>query len=351
MNRLESLAGTSTGAAYKYRADGMRVNKVEGYTLAWVWNEDHKSGYYDENWDTNQPTTRYFYDGQMAVEEDFTREIEEDVCVDVTKYGIGARGIDLIAKDPYNAAESQYFPIYDGSRFTSFISLRRDLRHGNSVALLARDGGGFAVTNRRAYDAWGNVRQGYTTGEPKQRYCANLGHVQDDESGLQYMRARYYEPWTGRFVSPDPDLNGPTLFSYCKNDPVNKVDESGKNDDANAVIGILLAVGFLLQKLVDLSIKYLTPWLITVGVIMYTLDATSSLPIEWKAGAFMGNSLFNILCNKTVNSAIVGLEKMFAKMMVEAGPVSCNVLARALSNAGAYFIALGVYTLLIGIDA
>gem|GEM_PF-6689855 len=34
-------------------------------------------------------------------------------------------------------------------------------------------------------------------------YCANLGHKQDDESGLIYIRARYYEPGSGRFISQD----------------------------------------------------------------------------------------------------------------------------------------------------
>lgn len=42
---------------------------------------------------------------------------------------------------------------------------------------------------------------GSTTGGSNQRYCANLERVQDDESGLVYMRARYYEPESGRFIS------------------------------------------------------------------------------------------------------------------------------------------------------
>jgi hypothetical protein len=42
------------------------------------------------------------------------------------------------------------------------------------------------VGNERSYDVWGGVRSGAATGGPKGRYCANLGHVQDDESGLIY---------------------------------------------------------------------------------------------------------------------------------------------------------------------
>jgi RHS repeat-associated protein len=72
------------------------------------------------------------------------------------------------------------------------------------------------------------VRSGASSGYPNTRYCANLGHKQDDESGLIYMRARYYEPWTGRFVSEDPARDGINWFVYCGNNAVHRVDDSGR---------------------------------------------------------------------------------------------------------------------------
>src|SRR5471030_1398463 len=57
-----------------------------------------------------------------------------------------------------------------------------------------------------------NIRIGAQTGDPRGLYCASLGHKQDDESGLIYMRARYYEPITGRFISSDPDMQHSNLF-------------------------------------------------------------------------------------------------------------------------------------------
>jgi RHS repeat-associated protein len=134
----------------------------------------------------------------------------------------------------FSGSGSELLPIYDG--------------HGNNVGLVSRDPqipGGFVVTNRRAYDAWGLVRQGAAAAEPWQRYCGNLGHVQDDKSGLIYMRARYYEPWSGRFVSEDPARDGLNWYSYCKNDPVNSSDASGK---FAITLGLALAgfiIGFL----------------------------------------------------------------------------------------------------------
>lgn len=45
-----------------------------------------------------------------------------------------------------------------------------------------------------------------------------------------YYRARYYNPSTGRFMSPDPiGFNGgdTNLYRYCGNNPVNCIDPDG----------------------------------------------------------------------------------------------------------------------------
>jgi RHS repeat-associated protein len=74
------------------------------------------------------------------------------------------------------------------------------------VSTLSYSGSSASLSNQRAFDAWGNIRNSDTSGDPKGRYCASLGHKADDESGLTYMRARYYDPGCGRFVSEDPSL-------------------------------------------------------------------------------------------------------------------------------------------------
>lgn len=47
--------------------------------------------------------------------------------------------------------------------------------------------------------------------------------------GLYYMRARWYDPEIGRFLSEDPIGvgGGLNLYAFGKNDPINKVDPSG----------------------------------------------------------------------------------------------------------------------------
>jgi RHS repeat-associated protein len=57
------------------------------------------------------------------------------------------------------------------------------------------------------------------------------GQERDDETGLYAIGARYYAAWLGRWVSTDPAgfADGPNLYLYCRNNPVNLVDPSGTN--------------------------------------------------------------------------------------------------------------------------
>ena len=104
-----------------------------------------------------------------------------------------------------------------------------------------------AVDGKRKLDVYGVDRGKTGTLKSNQGFVGNLGHQTDDSTGLVYMRARYYDPNTGRFVSQDPALNGQNWFCYCGNDPVNKVDPAGHQprytDYGFWVIGIGLAVG------------------------------------------------------------------------------------------------------------
>ena len=60
------------------------------------------------------------------------------------------------------------------------------------------------------------------------------GYYLDDETGLYYLNARYYDPEIGRFISPDgteylePEtINGLNLYAYCGNNPVMYMDPAG----------------------------------------------------------------------------------------------------------------------------
>lgn len=152
--------------------------------------------------------------------------VEEDSAGTVTRNFVGARGIEAIATTQ-NSVTNTAYPLYD--------------THGNMTATLSLTGNGtgWNIANERSYDVWGGVRSGAATGGPKGRYVANLGHVQDDESGLIYMRARYYEPESGRFVSEDFVGSGSNWYAYCGNDPVNFADPTGGERETIEIGGLI----------------------------------------------------------------------------------------------------------------
>jgi RHS repeat-associated protein len=58
------------------------------------------------------------------------------------------------------------------------------------------------------------------------------GQQYDQGARLYYMRARYYDPQLGRFLSEDPIgvVGGLNLYAYAGNDPVNLWDPSGTSE-------------------------------------------------------------------------------------------------------------------------
>jgi len=51
------------------------------------------------------------------------------------------------------------------------------------------------------------------------------GQYTDTETGQQYLRARYYDPTTGQFLTRDPAVRvSQDPYGYAANDPVNNTD-------------------------------------------------------------------------------------------------------------------------------
>ncbi len=59
------------------------------------------------------------------------------------------------------------------------------------------------------------------------------GQQYDQTTGLYYMRARFYDPSLGRFLSEDPAglAGGTNLYAYAGNDPINGSDPTGLSPD------------------------------------------------------------------------------------------------------------------------
>ncbi len=82
-----------------------------------------------------------------------------------------------------------------------------------------------SISKTYAYDAFGVELSPVSSDANPFRYCSEYF---DAESGDYYLRARYYAPGLGRFLSEDPLRDGDNWYVYCNNNPVRYVDPSGE---------------------------------------------------------------------------------------------------------------------------
>lgn len=154
--------------------------------------------------------------------------------------------------------------------------------HGGNIRLLTDATG--AVTDTFDYGPFGTLES--RTGTTPLPY-GYRGQRYDESTGLYYLHARYYDPVSARFLSPDPHpgvLRRPASFNrylYANGDPVNMWDPNGQ-------MGLAVAVGgFPVQAtLAGISVPSLVGVLATVyvlllisGVVGPALVSTSGLTI------------------------------------------------------------------------
>ena len=169
-NELTSIGGV---ASYAYNGEGLRVSKTVGSTTThFVWNE-------------SEPVPQLLAAGETYY-----------------VYGPNEEPIEQISGNT--------------------ASIRHQDQQGSTRLLTDPSG---AVVGRYNYDAWGNVTSHTGEATTSLRYD---GQYTDSESGYQYLRARYYDPATGQFLTQDPAFAATlSRYVYAGNDPVDGVDPSG----------------------------------------------------------------------------------------------------------------------------
>ena len=128
----------------------------------------------------------------------------------------------------YDAQNRPAVVVYNGVPYAYVKSLQGDI-----VAILDENGN---TVVSYGYDAWGAPL--WCTGElaetlGKVQPFRYRGYVFDEETGLYYLRSRYYNPGWGRFVNADVligagKLLSHNLFAYCDNVPVSFSDKHGQ---------------------------------------------------------------------------------------------------------------------------
>ncbi|MBX3423652.1 MAG: VCBS repeat-containing protein [Pirellulaceae bacterium] len=131
-----------------------------------------------------------------------------------------------------------------GARISLLIGAQPMIVHGDhlgSTRLLSNSNG--QITDRISYTGFGDVlvRNGVTPLE-----WLYTGESRDNSSGMYFLRARHYDPATGRFISQDPFAgfqNDPLSlhrYVYAHLNPISNRDPSGENTLIEALQGIQL---------------------------------------------------------------------------------------------------------------
>ena len=195
LNQLIGFTDGETVASYAYNVDGLRIKKtVDDKTIHHVW------------------------DGSQQIIADVVdNEFYEANCY--------LRGTNLVATYNYQNGVKSGYTYYTQNA------------HGDVVNLTDETG---AVTKSYTYDAFGVEQNIDDADDNAFRYC---GEYYDSESGTIYLRARYYDPAIGRFISRDSVTGENTdplslnLYTYCHNNPIIGIDPSGH------IFNILIGAG------------------------------------------------------------------------------------------------------------
>lgn len=172
-NRLANYNSGSNEASYTYNANNLRTSKT-----------------------VNREKTNFVWNGQNLAAENKT-DITNTYTYDMT-------GVHIANQ---NGTVTSYLKDY----------------HGNIAGKTTKTGAMFnEMGTTMDYDAFGNQWQGDVP-DPF-GYC---GEYLDGESGLIYLRNRYYDSMSGRFITEDPIKDGLNWYAYAENNPIIMIDPNG----------------------------------------------------------------------------------------------------------------------------
>jgi RHS repeat-associated protein len=174
-----------------------------------------------------------------------------------------------------------------------------------------------------AYKPYGNVES--TVGSVDHRLYGT--HPYDEESGLIYMKKRYYAPELGRFMTPDPigvfmpqkvigSIKALHPYAYAGNDPLNNVDLDGLSfwSVFGAIVGVAL-IGALAVATMGASLNFiflLTAFAGYIGVQMIGYSLASNYrgsPFgEFMRGFLIGmNAALNAVIATSIFGPVIGI--------------------------------------------
>lgn len=246
---------------FSYDALGNRLSKLSpNKTIQYTYNTDNQLIEYDDvklhydsrgnlkKKESKDKTANYFFD-----ERNLLLKVEEDSNIVEFEYDYyGNRTAKIVNGTRTNYINDQRTPITnvlveetesehinycyaagvhsskgsEGSCYYLFDSPNRN------VAFVADKNG--SIRSQYTYEAFGKVRH---EGECSGQNNLFSGQQYDVETGLIYLRKRYYDPELGRFISPDvhpgtifyPQTLNP--YTFVLNNPINLIDLTGMHGE------------------------------------------------------------------------------------------------------------------------
>ena len=132
------------------------------------------------------------------------------------------------------------------------------------------------MTDTYEYDAFGNAVN--KTGATPNNYLYR-GEQFDPDLGLYYLRARYYNPATGRFLSVDPLADeGQRRYEYAAANPVDGMDPNGSEASDRVRAGASYLPSAVDTQLVRAFWNQPDGWLAALHTSAGSLDGKSGLP-------------------------------------------------------------------------
>ncbi len=227
---VRRAAGNHDDERYQYGVDGMRVRKVRRRLL-------------DRDTGSTEITEVITVDGG-----ELTRIRRDDQEPHIVRWTSHARNDDeqILATLCHWQRDDNRDETSEGVDIEEEIRVRFALTDpSGSVTHELTDTGGLITYEE--YFPYG--RTGYVSGDllldVPRRELRYVGKTQDDATGLYYFQHRYYAPFIGNWMSPDPagPVESVNLYQFVSGDPINRVDENGLCSFEISVPGFRLAIG------------------------------------------------------------------------------------------------------------
>lgn len=224
-NKPPHAISTLNGVVVTYDANG---NTLTDGTATYTWDDANRLSTATKSGAT--VSTKYFYgpDGELVRRVSASNEI--------TLYPDAEVEMDLASGGVWKYTRYPHMDVEVDGATASF--LHRD--HQASVRMLTS---GTTANESTVYQAYGQPFDS-TTGSPsttvappKKKY---IGELFDKDTNLIYLHARFMNPYTGRFISPD-DWDpikagvGTNRYAYAEDDPINNADNNGHLDGSTYV--------------------------------------------------------------------------------------------------------------------